>query len=245
MAPNDPQSPNSPPVVSAATPSTPLNAPPFDQLTFHTTPNYLTLLRIVFVPGVIAALSFKTFWWDFTAAALFGIASLTDYFDGYLARKYKIETVYGKLMDPLADKFLVICSLIMLQSLGRIHPIVVMLLVCRELTITGLRALASAEGIIVAASQGGKWKTATQMIAIPCLMLGDIWKIPLFQIGVWLTYISIGLSLWSAKDYMVEFFKMLNSAAAARKEKKRLKRLAKKEARKRRRDEKRRIKLGL
>ena len=219
-------------------PSTPLARPsapvPFDQLTFHTTPNYLTLLRVAFVPLVIVALNVGTFWWDLIAAVLFGLASLTDYFDGYLARKHNIETVYGKLMDPLADKFLVICSLIMLQSLGRIHPVVVMLLVCRELTITGLRALASAEGIIVAASQGGKWKTATQMIAIPCLMIGNFWVIPLFAIGQWLTYISIGLSLWSAKDYMVEFFRMLNAASAARKEKKRLKRLAKREMRKRR-----------
>jgi CDP-diacylglycerol--glycerol-3-phosphate 3-phosphatidyltransferase len=178
----------------------------FDQMTFHTTPNYLTLLRVIFVPGVIFCLYQQTFWWDFTAAAVFGVASLTDYFDGYLARKYQIETVYGKLMDPLADKFLVICSLIMLQHLGRMSPIVVMLLVCRELTITGLRALASAEGVIVAASSGGKWKTATQMVAIPALMVRDVDGIPFYQIGLWLTYFSLGLSLWSAKDYVVDFF---------------------------------------
>lgn len=233
MSQNDPQTPN------ATTSYTPASAK-FDEMTFHTTPNYLTLLRIVFVPAVIFALSMKTFWWDFTAAALFGLASFTDFLDGYLARKYKIETVYGKLMDPLADKFLVICSLIMLQALSRIHPIVVMLLVCRELTITGLRALASAEGIIVAASQGGKWKTATQMIAIPCLMIGDFWVIPLFTIGVWLTYLSIGLSLWSAKDYMVEFFKALGRDTLARRAKKKLKKIAKRESRRNRREEKRR-----
>ena len=196
---------------------------PFDQLTFHTTPNYLTLLRVGFVPTVIIALYQETFVWDFIAAALFGMASLTDYFDGYLARKYKIETVYGKLMDPLADKFLVICSLIMLQSLHRMSPIVVMLLVCRELTITGLRALASAEGVIVAASSGGKWKTATQMVAIPCLMLRDFWGIPIYQIGLWLTYLSLALSLWSAQDYIVAFFAGLKITTQARKERKRLK----------------------
>jgi len=212
---------------------------PSDPLTFHTTPNYLTMLRIVFVPGVIAALSVKTFWWDLTAAILFGLASLTDYLDGYLARKYNIETVYGKLMDPLADKFLVICSLIMLQSLDRIPAIVVMLLVCRELTITGLRALASAEGIIVAASSGGKWKTATQMAAIPCLMIRDVWGIPLYTIGLWLIYVSIALSLWSAKDYMVEFFRGLRRASELRKEKKRMKRMARREARRRRREARR------
>lgn len=204
------------------------------QLEFHNTPNYLTLLRIIFVPGVVFCLSMGGLWWDFAAAIIFGLASYTDYLDGYLARKYNLETVYGKLMDPLADKFLVICSLIMLQSLGRIHPMVVMLLVCREFTITGLRALASAEGVIVAASQGGKWKTATQMIAIPCLMLRDfsseyLHGFPLFQIGLWLTYFSVGLSLWSAKDYMVGFFKGLKITHALRLEKNREKRRMKKQ----------------
>jgi len=197
----------------------------FDELTFHTTPNYLTLLRVVFVPGVIFCLyqgmghgNGGLFWWDFAAAALFGLASLTDYFDGYLARKHNIETVYGKLMDPLADKFLVICSLIMLQYLGRMSPIVVMLLVCRELTITGLRALASAEGVIVAASSGGKWKTATQMVAIPALMIQDVAGIPFYQFGLWLTYFSLALSLWSAKDYIVAFFLGLKKASELRKQ---------------------------
>lgn len=204
------------------------------QLEFHNTPNYLTLLRIIFVPGVIACLSIGGIWWDFAAGVIFGLAGFTDYLDGYYARKLNLETVYGKLMDPLADKFLVICTLIMLQHLDRIHPLVVMILVCRELTITGLRALASAEGVIVAASQGGKWKTATQMAAIPCLILKDfsteyLHGFPLFEIGVWLTYISIGLSLWSAKDYMVEFFKGLKITHALRLERNREKRRLKKQ----------------
>ena len=203
------------------------------QLEFHNTPNYLTLMRIFFVPGVVLCLFYGGVWMEFTAAVLFGIASFTDFLDGYFARKMNLETVYGKLMDPLADKFLVICSLIMLQHMGRIHPIVVMLLVCRELTITGLRALASAEGVIVAASQGGKWKTATQMVAIPLLMLRDfsvayLNAFPLFEIGIALTYLSIGLSLWSAKDYMVAFFKGLKITHAARRERNREKRRQKK-----------------
>jgi CDP-diacylglycerol--glycerol-3-phosphate 3-phosphatidyltransferase len=204
------------------------------QLEFHNTPNYLTLLRIILVPGVIICLGMGGPLWDFAGGVIFGIAGLTDYLDGYYARKLNVETIYGKLMDPLADKFLVICTLIMLQHLGRIHPIVVMILVCRELTITGLRALASAEGVIVAASQGGKWKTATQMSAIPCLMLKDfstayLHGFPLFEIGVVLTYISIGLSLWSAKDYMVEFFRGLKKTHALRREKNREKRRLKKQ----------------
>ena len=199
----------------------------FDQMTFHTTPNYLTLLRVAMVPAVIYALSVRSSAWDTGAAVFFGIASITDYFDGYLARKYGIETVYGKLLDPLADKFLVICSLIMLQHLNRMSPYVVMILVCRELTITGLRALASAEGVIVSASPGGKWKTALQMVAIPCLMLQTRFGIPFLTIGMWLTYLSLAFSLWSAKDYIVGFFKGLKVATAIRKERRLQKRLAK------------------
>jgi CDP-diacylglycerol--glycerol-3-phosphate 3-phosphatidyltransferase len=205
---------------------------PFDQMTFHTTPNYLTLLRVAMVPAVILGLFQGTPAWDFAAAVFFGIAGITDYFDGYLARKHNIETVYGKLLDPLADKFLVICSLIMLQHLGRISPIVVMILVCRELTITGLRALASAEGVIVSASAGGKWKTALQMTAIPCLMLKEGLGIPFLAMGMWLTYLSLAFSLWSAKDYLVGFFKGLQVATALRKER----RLQKKIARQRKRE---------
>jgi CDP-diacylglycerol---glycerol-3-phosphate 3-phosphatidyltransferase len=203
------------------------------QLEFHNTPNYLTLLRIIFVPGVVICLSIGGVWWEFAGSVIFGLAGLTDFLDGYYARKLNLETVYGKLMDPLADKFLVICTLIMLQHMQRMHPYIVMLLVSRELTITGLRALASAEGVIVAASQGGKWKTASQMAAIPMLMLKDfssefLGGFPLFEIGMALTYISIALSLWSAKDYMVGFFKGLKEAHAARRERNREKRRMKK-----------------
>lgn len=161
------------------------------------------------IPAVIYALSLRTNTADWVAAFLFGIASITDYFDGYLARKYKLETVYGKLLDPLADKFLVICSCVMLQELGRMNPFIVMVLLCRELAITGLRAVASAEGIVIGASSGGKWKTTTQMFAIPFMMVLDESILPFYRIGVVLLYISLGLSLWSAFHYVVEFFKRL------------------------------------
>jgi CDP-diacylglycerol--glycerol-3-phosphate 3-phosphatidyltransferase len=151
--------------------------------------------------------------WDVAAGIFFSIASITDYFDGYLARLLKVETIYGKLMDPLADKFLVVSALIMLQDLGRIHPVVVILLICREMAITGLRALASAEGVIIGASTSAKWKTATQMVAIPLIMARDgLWGIPLQPLGMVLLYISLGISMWSAKDYIVEFFHGMKEA---------------------------------
>jgi CDP-diacylglycerol--glycerol-3-phosphate 3-phosphatidyltransferase len=181
-----------------------------DDMTFNTTPNQLTMLRIVFVPIVIGFLYLRTPTWDVVAALCFSVAGATDWFDGYIARTQKVVTVYGKLLDPLADKFLTVCCLVMLQDLGRVPAIVVMILICRELAITGLRALASAEGVIIAASQSAKWKTATQMVAIGFLMVKPgIFGIPMYQLGLGLLYISLGISLWSAKDYIVDFFRAL------------------------------------
>ena len=187
--------------------------PSHDYMTFNTAPNMLTLLRILFAPVVVGCLMVHETKWDVAAGILFSIASITDYFDGYLARLLKVETIYGKLMDPLADKFLVVSALIMLQEMGRIHPIVVILLICREMAITGLRALASAEGVIIGASTSAKWKTATQMVAIPLIMARDgLWGIPLMPLGMILLYISLGISMWSAKDYVVDFFRGLKEA---------------------------------
>jgi CDP-diacylglycerol---glycerol-3-phosphate 3-phosphatidyltransferase len=188
-------------------PGQPNQVEPPDELTFNTTPNQLTLLRMAFVPVVVAILFVQTERADVWAGFAFAFASITDYFDGYLARRNKIVTVYGKLMDPMADKFLVVSALIMLQYLGRIHPVVVILLICREIAITGLRALASAEGVVIAASSSAKWKTATQMVAIPFIMGRELWGLPLFQIGMVLLYVSLAISLWSAKDYVVDFFR--------------------------------------
>lgn len=198
-----------------------------DEMTFGTTPNYLTLARMLFVPLVVAALMVREPYWDVVAALLFATASVTDYFDGYLARTRKIETVYGKLMDPMADKFLVVSALIILQELGRIHPIVVILLICREMAITGLRALASAEGLIIGASASAKWKTAAQMVAIPFIMVKPgLFGIPLYAIGMGLLYISLAISLWSAKDYLVDFIRAAKEKRKRAKEARAAQRLA-------------------
>ncbi|RZA06743.1 MAG: CDP-diacylglycerol--glycerol-3-phosphate 3-phosphatidyltransferase [Proteobacteria bacterium] len=189
-----------------------------DALTFDTPPNRLTVLRMIAVPGVVYFLSWRTFQGDLSACVLFSLAAITDWFDGYLARAYKSVTIFGKLMDPLADKFLVVSTLIMLQHLSRIHPYLVMVLICREMGITSLRALASSEGVIIAAGKGGKYKAALQMVAIPFLIL----QISLFgvvssdAVGTVLMYASVALSLSSASTYAIDFFRGL-------KEKRRLK----------------------
>lgn len=188
-----------------------------DELKFNTTPNQLTALRIVFVPVVVAMLYMRTPGWDLAAAIAFGVASITDYFDGYIARQQKSVSVYGRLMDPLADKFLVVSAIVMLLELGRVHAIVVMLLICRELGITALRSLASAEGVEFATSRSAKWKTATQMVAIPFMMVKPgILGIPLFNIGVVLLYLSLAISLGSAGGYIVDFIRELPKRRAER-----------------------------
>ena len=142
------------------------------------------------------------------------------WFDGYLARTTKAITIYGKLMDPLADKFLVVATLIMLLTLGRIDPYVVMLLICRQMAITSLRALASAEGVIIAAGSGGKWKAALQMVGIPFLILNiKLWDtIDCKLVGIVLIYVSIFLSLTSALTYSLDFFRGLREKLKAKKQ---------------------------
>lgn len=197
-------------------------------LQFNTTANKLTAVRIFFVPFVVLALDQQTPFYDFIAVLCFGLAGLTDYLDGYYARSHQAITVIGKLMDPLADKFLVVSTLVMLLHLDRLHPYVVILLVCRELAITGLRALASNEGIIIAASKLAKWKTVTQMIAIPLLMLTDpFWNLPLRLIGNVFIWISVFVSIWSAQDYIVDFFKALRARSKIKKTIRRTERIRK------------------
>jgi CDP-diacylglycerol--glycerol-3-phosphate 3-phosphatidyltransferase len=187
-------------------------------LQFTNTPNLLTLARILAVPGVVALLLMGTNQMDIFAGFLFAAAAITDYFDGYLARKQKLETVYGQLMDPLADKFLVVSALCMLQQMGRVHVVMVILLICREMAITGLRALASSEGIALPTSKSAKWKTATQMVAIPFLMAKEgLWGIPLYPMGKVLIWISLMISMGSAFSYMLDFFRGLTENRKKRK----------------------------
>ncbi|MCO5142029.1 MAG: CDP-diacylglycerol--glycerol-3-phosphate 3-phosphatidyltransferase [Oligoflexia bacterium] len=192
--------------------------PQNDALTFDNAPNRLTVLRMLAVPVVVYFLTWKTFQGDIVACVVFCLAAITDWFDGYLARAYKAITIFGKLMDPLADKFLVVVTLIMLQELERIHPFLVMVLICREMGITSLRALASAEGVIIAAGAGGKWKAALQMVAIPFLILDKtLWGfLPSAQVGTILMYISVALSLSSALSYAWNFFRELKAKFRAK-----------------------------
>lgn len=201
------------------------------ELEIDNLPNRLTILRVILVPVLITCLWLTKFpvssledykielrW---IAAWIFTFASITDFFDGYIARKRGIVTVFGSFLDPIADKFLVVSSLIMLQSLNRVNEIVVIILVLREMYMTSLRLLAMNEGINVEVSSLGKWKTATQMVAIPLLMVYEKWWIiPMGLIGTVLIYIASFLSLFSSVLYSLGLIQKLKLNRKLKKEQK-------------------------
>ena len=159
-----------------------------------------------------------------TAGWLCAFASITDFFDGYIARKRNIVTVFGSFLDPIADKFLIVSSLIMLATLGRVHVTIAIILVLREMYITSLRLLASSEGIVVPVDKLGKWKTFAQMVAVPWLMANQTWYVFNLQLlGTILIYIAAFLSLLSAFQYTASLIQKLKiSRQAARDRKKTL-----------------------
>ena len=149
-------------------------------------------------------------WLGHIACWVFVVASITDFLDGYIARKRNIVTVFGSFIDPIADKFLVVSALIILMALDRVHPIVVIILVLREMYMTSLRLLAMSEGVDVPVSDMGKWKTGTQMVATPMLMIyDDFLGLDLPIIGTALIYVAALLSLWSALKYSLNMIKKL------------------------------------
>ena len=134
-------------------------------------PNVLTLLRVLAVPVIVVALLGETPNGDALAAGVFALAALTDGLDGYIARRRQDVTTFGKLMDPLADKVLIIAALVSLVSLGRLAAWVAMVIIARELAVTGLRTVAADQGVVIAASWLGKLKTALQVAAVFALII--------------------------------------------------------------------------
>jgi len=159
-------------------------------------PNKITVARIAMVPIFIWVLLSGIQNSRLIAAAIFIIASITDFIDGYLARKYELITDFGKLMDPMADKILVASALIALVQIGRISVWPVAIILAREFLITSFRSLAASKGLVIAASIWGKIKTNTQMFAIILLMLTNN---PIADIMLWISVIS---TILSAVDYI-------------------------------------------
>jgi CDP-diacylglycerol--glycerol-3-phosphate 3-phosphatidyltransferase len=149
------------------------------------------------------------------AAIVYSLAALTDLLDGYLARRMGVVSVLGKFLDPLADKLLVMATLIWMVSMGRMPEWAVALLLGREISVTGLRSIASSSGVVIAAGGGGKSKTALQMVGILCLVIGypyhlslgfiDLGVVDLVVVGRWLVYVSLVFSMTSAFEYVGVF----------------------------------------
>jgi CDP-diacylglycerol--glycerol-3-phosphate 3-phosphatidyltransferase len=173
-------------------------------------PNTITGGRLV-LAGILAIMLMleQTVWMGFFTCLVFAIAAGTDWIDGYFARRYKSETILGQLMDPLADKVLVTTALIMLIPLGRVPAWLVLIIICREIIITGLRAIAASSGIVVAASGLGKIKSIIQYIGIGTLIfpLGLLPLPFLHRLGLGILYVSLVLTIWSGLDY---FYKLKN-----------------------------------
>jgi len=173
-------------------------------------PNVLTVLRILMIPVIVVALLEETAEGDVIAAALFALAALTDGLDGYIARRHRQETTFGKLMDPLADKLLVTAALVSLVSLDRIAAWVAMVIIAREFAVTGLRSVAAERGVVISASWLGKAKTGLQVAAIFGLIAFD--DSPL---GVdILVYAAVAMTIISGADYFLGLRRHMEIAEA-------------------------------
>ena len=168
--------------------------------------NALTVSRILMVPVIALLLIEDNLIQSIIAAGLFGAAVLTDYLDGYFARKYHIESDLGKLLDPLADKFLIATILIMLIPLNRTQAWIVAVIVARELAVTGLRSIAAEKNIIIAADWVGKYKTAFQCVAlIPLIVHFPILGLQFQLAGEFFLWIALFFTLWSGVDYFINY----------------------------------------
>lgn len=169
-------------------------------------PLYLTLSRIILVIPTAFFMSWNTDTGRWIATILFVIASITDYYDGYYARKLNAVSNLGKFLDPVADKILVSCILILLLRTQSVDPWMVILFVARDTIVGGVRAAAAADGIVIDAQTTGKWKAALQMIAIPMMILQDLHPyFPNRNIGYGLLWLSVLLSLKSGFDYCLAY----------------------------------------
>ena len=165
-------------------------------------PNKLTIFRVILIPFFVVLLLFDITAYDkWIALGIFIVASLTDFLDGYIARKYNLVTNFGKFMDPLADKLLVCSALICLVALERIPAWMVIVIIAREFIISGFRLVASDNGVVIAASYWGKFKTTFQIIMI-CLMIADLEELQLLTMIV--TWVAVILTVVSLVDYLVK-----------------------------------------
>ncbi|MFH1243511.1 MAG: CDP-diacylglycerol--glycerol-3-phosphate 3-phosphatidyltransferase [Pseudomonadota bacterium] len=180
------------------------------QKNIYNLPNALTVIRLACIPLVMICLNIPGRWGGFLAALFFGMASITDILDGFFARRYGAVTSLGKFLDPLADKILICLTMIMLIPLGRIPVWMVLIIVMREMAVTGLRGIAISEGIVITASSLGKYKTLFQSIAVLGLCLHYAYlDLSFHAVGMAFLWVALILTVWSGLDYLWKFKKVL------------------------------------
>jgi len=170
-------------------------------------PNLLTMSRIAVIPGIIAV-----FYWghpltDWMAFALFALAGITDFFDGYLARTMGVVSKLGQFLDPVADKLMVVATITMLiafDRVGGVHVIAMVIILCREIMVSGLREFLAGLQVSVPVTQMAKWKTTLQMVALGALLIGDsapAW-LPANEVGYTGLWVAAILTLITGYDYL-------------------------------------------
>jgi CDP-diacylglycerol--glycerol-3-phosphate 3-phosphatidyltransferase len=184
-----------------------------------TLPNLLSLFRIVVIPFLVYLLTFSEPDTALLAAFLFILATLTDAFDGYLARRHKSVSDIGRILDPVADKLLIISTLIMLAALDRepgVPAWLVVIVVAREVAVTVLRGIALTEGIVMEAEELGKYKFILQSFAIVGLLIHyDYFGIDFYAAGMYFLVISTAIAMWSGVNYHIQFFRRFRRRTAA------------------------------
>jgi len=180
-------------------------------------PNKLSFMRVLLVPVLILFYYLQITTQNFIIrpeifqrflAPIFIVASFTDFLDGYIARKYNLVTVFGKFIDPLADKLLVMAALLLLTDKGIIPMWITLIILSREFIVTGIRLIAVGEGKVIAASKLGKYKTAFTMIALVILLLYPYASI-FPEIGIYILYIGLVLTIVSGIDYFIKNKKII------------------------------------
>ena len=187
---------------------------------FTNAPNLVTMGRVLLVPGVLYFIDNFSPMRSFIALLLYLVAAGGDFVDGYLARTRGQVSMLGKFLDPLADKLIVTAILVFMVMLGRIHAWLVVVLIARDLTINGLRSIAAAEGMVIAASDGGKIKTALQLVAIGMLLihfrypvLGLGISVDYHAVGLIILYLSAAVSIFSAIEYIRAFARTVGAGS--------------------------------
>jgi CDP-diacylglycerol--glycerol-3-phosphate 3-phosphatidyltransferase len=175
-------------------------------------PNFITLTRILLIPVFVVLFATPTPNRSLSAGLVFVVAAVTDLLDGYLARRNGQVTTLGKLLDPIADKLLVLSALILLVNVDRVSALVAILIIAREVAVTGIRAIAAGEGMVIAAETTGKYKMALQVVAIMLLILegtflSDLGNLHLAGIGT--LYLSLVLGYVSGGQYVWGFWKQV------------------------------------